>query len=202
MLISRNARVLQPHSAQCCHRTLADLPFGIICDHASVDAVCGRAMCAPVLRCKGLGVLARTSPGPMREISCSRYALTHALRLTRPSTTHQGAGLHAQPARELPERGGCSPRLHAIVRGGAPKRPSLARSRPACAAGAARAAGRILLRAAGTLDCTPARPPARPPPARLPAHPSHWHTLQRMAGPCQWNGPSSVLEGSRTYKCA
>jgi hypothetical protein len=181
--------VLQPHSAQYCHRTFADLSFGMIYDHASVDTMCGRTMCAPVLRCKGLGVLARTSPGPMQATSCSRYALTHALPLTRPSTIHQRAGLHAQHARELPERGGRSPRLHAIVRGGtettftgrvhppAPQEQPAQRPHPT--------AGRWHSE-------LHTQPPARPPAARPPTLPTPAGRHPWMAGPHQ-EGPLGFL---------
>ena len=69
-LISRDVSVLQPDSAQHWHRIFANVPFRITCEHASLETVCSRAMCAPVLLCKNLVVLAR----PLRD-HCRRRSV-------------------------------------------------------------------------------------------------------------------------------
>ena len=95
----------------------------------------------------------------LQETFCARYALDHALPPPHSSDTHQRACLHALHAHKMPQRCARSPCLSATMRRGAPGRPSRARFRPASAAQAPHGAGHILLQAAGTADCSSARPP-------------------------------------------
>ena len=116
----------------------------------------------------------------LQETFCARYALDHALPPPHSSDTHQRACLHALHAHKMPQRCARSPCLSATMRRGAPGRPSRARFRPASAAQAPHGAGHIILQAAGTADCSSARPPDLPT-ARPAFQPLHALRRQRCA---------------------
>jgi len=166
LMISRDVSVLQPDSAQYCHRTFAKVPFRITCEHASLETVCSRAMRAPVLLCKELVVLAR----PLRD-RCRRRSvpdmpsnmryLCHTLVLcvSEPVCMHCMSTSCPNAA-----DAGRHERDHA-PRSTEPSFPGALTA--AGAARAARGSGHILLQAAGTADCSLARPPAPPTADRL-----------------------------------
>ena len=160
-LTSRDVSVLQPDSAQHCHRTFIKVPFRITCEHVSLETVCSRAMCAPVLLCKKLVVLAR----PLRD-RCRRRSVPdvppsmRCLCQTLVLRTSEPVCMHCTPT-------SCPNAADAgrLERDHAPQSTEPSFPGALTATGAARAArgsGQILLQAAGTADCSPARPPTHP----------------------------------------
>ena len=159
-LTSRDVSVLQPDSAQYCHRTFIKVPFRITCEHVSLETVCSRAMCAPVLLCKKLVVLAR----PLRD-RCRRRSVPdvppsmRCLCQTLVLRTSEPVCMHCTPT-------SCPNAADAgrLERDHAPQSTEPSFPGALTATGAARAArgsGQILLQAAGEQTARlPARPPA------------------------------------------
>ena len=175
-LISRDVSVLQPDSAQHWHRIFANVPFRITCEHASLETICSRAMCAPVLLCKNLVVLAR----PLRD-RCRRRSVPdvppsmRCLCQTLVSRTSEPVCMHCTPT-------SCPNAADAgrLERDHAPQSTEPSFPGALTATGTARAArglGQILLQAAGTADCSLARPPAHPPADHLALRPRTRSTL-------------------------
>ena len=161
-MLSRDVSVLQPDSAQYCHRTSAKVPFRITCEHAGLETVCSRAMCAPVLLCKELVVLARPLRDHCRQRSVpdmpsNMRCLCHTLVLR----TSEPVCMHCMP-KSCPNAADAG----RLERDHAPRSTELSFLGALTAAGAARAArgsGHIILQDAGTADRSPAGPPAHPP---------------------------------------